>query len=82
LQTLPVRNSRRVTRAAKSAIIEKARTGYLLLSCGCYTTYEEQLVIEVFFTKRPKNKWWCEKHGNWQEKFKMPKVTFPEKPPF
>ena len=67
---------------AIAAIVEKQRTGYIHLACDCITTYEEQLIYEVFFTKRPKGKYWCEKHGNWQQKERIPKTVYPANPPF
>jgi hypothetical protein len=85
LQTKPVRKVG-VSRAAKSAIAEKASAGYLFLSCGCITTYDEQTIITFLVMKpgmkKPKGKFWCEKHGNWQVKKKSEKIIYPEEPPF
>lgn len=69
-------------RMARAAAIEKNRAGYLHLECDHITTYEEQVIIECFFTKRPKGKYWCEQCGNWQKQMRYKAEVLPQEPGF
>ena len=66
---------------APNAIDEK-RAGDILLVCDHFTSYEEAIIFEVFYTDRPEGKFWCEKCGRYEKPFITKKKVLPEQAEF
>jgi len=70
----------RASEIAREKAIERALSAYMHLACGCLSTWEEQLVFEVF--REYKNTYYCERHG-WVEMAPKPeKIIYPAEPLF